>query len=171
MKPKGTKIIYVTDDLAQKSAAFLNSFATLRPSEGVVYWFGIEDRNCAVVTTLIVPDADTVTGCVKTSLQANAAAVRAIAGTPLVYIGQAHSHPGSGVSHSQIDDEEAFARFDGAISIVIPWFGRYGFDLKTCGVYRHVSGGFRRVHDVSAHIQILPGDSDLRENDGIPEGS
>jgi hypothetical protein len=156
------RIIYISDYLAAETARLLDSFATVRPSEGVVYWFGVENAGCGVVTSLIIPDADTTNGCIRTTAEENASAVAATVDTPLVYLGQAHSHPASSVSHSRTDDIETFARFDGAISVVVPWFGRYGFDPKDCGIYRHVDGRFRCVQDFNSHIRVIPGVVDLR---------
>ena len=155
-------IVYITDELAQQTARLLDSFALRVPAEGVVYWFGIEHDTVAVVTTLVVPDADTTGGSVRTSARANANAIRVIVGTPLVHLGQAHSHPGWQVSHSSIDDVDTFARRDGALSVVLPWFGRYGFHLGQCGVHRHIDGRFRHVRDVNEHVRIVPGFADLR---------
>jgi len=155
-------VIYITQELADETARLLNSFAECSPAEGVVYWFGFHTSEWAVVTTLIVPDADTSDGSVRTSVEANAEAIGMIVGTPLGYLGQAHSHPGSRVSHSSTDDHQTFARFDGAISVVVPWFGRYGFRLSECGVHRHVNGDFRQVRDVELHVRIIPGFADLR---------
>jgi len=159
-------VILLTTHLADETARLLDSFATRRPSEGVVYWFGLELGDFSVVTTLVVPDADTRDGAVRTSAAANADVLRAIVGTPLVYLGQAHSHPTSHVRHSIVDDEETFARFDGAISVVVPWLGRYGFDVEQCGVHRHVGGRFREVKDVATHLRLVPGLLDLRPQDG-----
>lgn len=156
-------LIYITDTLAQQTAQLLDSFASHRPSEGVVYWFGIEHDSAAVVTTLIVPNADTTDGSVYTSPEVNAEALNVIVGSPLVYLGQAHSHPGWHVSHSCHDDENTFARFDGAISVVVPWFGRYGLHLDRCGVHRHERGRFRAVRNVDEHLRIIPGFADLRK--------
>jgi hypothetical protein len=166
MSSEHVPVIYLTNELAQKTAMLLDSFALRCPSEGVVYWFGIESGNAAVITTLVVPDADTSDGCVHTSAVTNAAAIRVITGSPLVYIGQAHSHPGHHVSHSPVDDAETFARFEGAISVVVPWFGRYGLRINECGVYRHLGGRFRGVSDVDAHLRIMPGFADLRTAKG-----
>lgn len=163
MKFERPKLIYISEHLAGKTAALLDSFAVHTPSEGVVYWFGIESAECAVVTTLVVPDADTSDGSIQTSVQANAAAVAVITNTPLVYLGQAHSHPGPNVSHSDVDNHETFARFEGALSLVVPWFGRYGIDLDFCGLYRHLGGRFREVDDIGMHLRILPGVKDLRQ--------
>jgi len=157
-------VVYITDSLADQTAELLHSFATKVPSEGVVYWFGIETSRIAVVTTLIVPDADTSYGRVRTTAESNAEAIAIAIDTPLVYLGQAHSHPTSHVSHSDVDDTETFARFEGALSIVVPWFGRYGFNLEECGVHRHVSGRFELVPDVHRHIKVIPGFADLRHS-------
>jgi hypothetical protein len=162
VKSKDIPIVYLSNELAQRTAELLDSFARHRPSEGVVYWFGIEDTKTAVVTTLLVPNADTTSGSVRTSAEVNAEVLRVIIDTPLVYLGQAHSHPGPYVKHSCFDDEQTFAQFDGAISVVVPWFGRYGFRLSDCGVHRHQNGRFHEVKDVDKHLRIIPGSQDLR---------
>lgn len=155
-------VVYLPEALADQTAALLDSFAQEGPSEGVVYWFGFELADRAVVTTLIVPAADTTGGRISTSAECNAEAVGQIVGTPLVYLGQAHSHPGWQVGHSPVDDRDTFARFDGAISVVVPWFGRYGFVLQDCGVHQHVGGQFRRVERVNEHLRLMPSLRDLR---------
>ncbi len=165
MKSKEMPVVYITDDLAQQTAGLLDSFAQHRPSEGVVYWFGIEDTAAAVVTTLVVPNADTTAGSVRTSPEVNADALRVIVNTPLVYLGQAHSHPGPHVKHSCFDDEQTFARFDGAISVVVPWFGRYGLHLAECGVHRHRDGRFQEIRNIDRHLRVIPGLRDLRRTD------
>lgn len=154
--------IFIANELAQETAELLNSFAHRRPAEGVVYWFGIECSDVAVVTTLIVPDADTSDGTVRTSAQANGAAIRVVVDTPLVYLGQAHSHPTWNVGHSSVDDADTFARCDGVISVVVPWFGRYGLRLADCGVHRHIGGRFIRVKNMTEHLRLIPGLADLR---------
>jgi hypothetical protein len=159
---KDLPVVYLPEALAAQTASLLDSFAQRGPSEGVVYWFGLELAGRAVVTTLIVPAADTTGGRVSTSAESNAEAVTEIVGTPLVYLGQAHSHPGWQVDHSSVDDRETFARFDGAISVVVPWFGRYGFALRDCGVHRHVAGRYRRVDRVADHLRLIPSLRDLR---------
>ena len=162
MTATGLPVVFITDELARRSAVLLNSFAQQRPSEGVVYWFGLEQPGAAIVTTLVVPDADTSGGCIRTSAPANAQAIELMVGTPLVYIGQVHSHPGSQVCHSPTDDTHTFARCDGVISVVVPWFGRYGLHLDECGVHRHIGGRFRRIEHVDDHLRVIPGFADFR---------
>ena len=128
----------------------------------MVYSFGIEDTETAVVTTLVVPNADATAGSIQTSPEVNAEALRVIVDTPLMYLGQAHSHPGPHVKHSCFDDEQTFARFDGAISVVVPWFGRYGLHLAECGVHRHRDGRFQEIRNIDRHLRIVPGSRDLQ---------
>jgi hypothetical protein len=163
MTVKQLPVVYLTDELARQTASLLDSFAQRRPSEGVVYWFGFEQPGVAVITTLVVPNADTSGGAVRTSAHANARAIELMVGTPLMYIGQAHSHPGGHVCHSPTDDADTFARCDGVISVVVPWFGRYGFHLDQCGVHRHINGRFRRVEHLDEHLRVIPGFADLRD--------
>ena len=162
MTAKQLPVVFLTDELARRTATLLDSFAQLRPSEGVVYWFGFEQPAGAVITTLVVPNADTSGGAVRTSARVNAQAIELMVGTPLVYVGQAHSHPGDHVWHSPTDDSDTFARCDGVISVVVPWFGRYGFQIDECGVHRHIHGRFRHVDNVDQHLRIIPGFADFR---------
>jgi len=165
--------VYITENLLERTRELLASFAKNSRSEGVVYWFGFELGEAAVVTTLIVPDADTSFGCIRTTPQANAQALSAIVGTPLMLLGQAHSHPGRGVRHSETDDQETFASFDGAISVVVPHFGREGIELEICGIHRHTGGAFQHIEpsEVSDHISVLPGEADFRTKAAVKDKS
>src|SRR6185312_4194715 len=158
-------VVYVTESVLEETARALASFADTSGSEGVVYWFGLEFAQRAVVTTLIVPDADTSTGAVRTSAAANAEAVGAVVGTPLLLLGQAHSHPFDRVGHSWVDDRETFAQFPGALSVVVPYYGRQGMEIASCGVHRHIDGRYRRIRDtqIGDHLKVLPGVRDLRD--------
>lgn len=157
-------LICIADALLDRTAALLASFTEQEPREGIVYWFGLEIGAQAVVTTLVVPDADTSGGDVVTSAAANAEALTAIVGTPLVLLGQAHSHPGQYVWHSDVDDRDTFAQFPGALSVVVPYFGWYGADPARCGVHRHLGGAFRRIASdrIAEHLVVLPGERDFR---------
>jgi len=164
-RQRSLPVVFITATLLDRTARLLVSFSDERDSEGVVYWFGFEGGSHAVITTLVVPDADTTFGCISTSPEANAEALSAIVGTPLVLIGQAHSHPAHKVRHSWVDDRDTFARFEGAISIVVPYFGRRGINLRRCGVHRHCDGKFRVVGraQLDQHIVVIPGEADFRK--------
>ncbi|SRR6266498_129367 len=156
--------VYITDTQLTATLSLLRSFSRKRDCEGVVYWFGLDQGEQSIVSTLIVPRADVAHGCISTSVAANAEVLRTIVGTPLVLLGQAHSHPGEWVEHSRIDDEETFARFDGMISVVVPFLAKRSTALERWGIHRHVDGRFIRV-DVSQimkHLRVIPGEIDLR---------
>lgn len=164
-------VVYVTAGQLRETAGLLASFADRAggpewESEGVVYWFGLELGAQAVVTTLVVPDADTTGGGVRTSAAANAEATEVMIGTPLVLLGQAHSHPYQFVGHSRVDDDDTFAQFPGALSVVIPFFGREGMELEQCGVHRHMNGRFQRIgaRNVERHLRVLPDVADFRRS-------
>jgi proteasome lid subunit RPN8/RPN11 len=159
-------VLHITDALLAETGNLLASFAEKKRSEGVVYWFGLELEEISVVTSLIVPDADTSWGCILTSPEANAEVLSLIVGTPLVLLGQVHSHPGNKVRHSDIDNRQTFASFEGAISVVIPYFGKKGINLRRCGIHRHIGGGFKVIShkQLEKHIVVIPGKADLRRN-------
>lgn len=171
-------VVYVTRTLLDETARLLGSFApdakesdgadaedAAAEGEGVVYWFGLELGERAMVTTLVVPDADTTRGSIRTSAAANAEALSVITDTPLVLLGQAHSHPWRRVAHSWVDDRDTFAQFPGAMSVVVPFYGRRGIDLSTCGVHRHLEGYYRRIPraQITEHLRVVPGFADFRK--------
>lgn len=159
-------VLHITDTLLQETGKLLASFAENKRSEGVVYWFGLELGETSVVTSLIVPDADTSWGCISTSPEANAEALNLIIGTPLVLLGQAHSHPGNKVRHSDVDNRQTFASFEGAISVVVPYFAKKGVNLRRCGIHRHAGGSFKVISPkrLEKHIVVIPGKADLRRS-------
>lgn len=71
-----------------------------------------------------------------------------------VYVARIHSHPGDAF-HSHADDVNPVITFEGALSIVVPFFGlglRRG--LEACAVYRHQGGRW---------VELPPGERrDLR---------
>lgn len=162
-----SKKVYITDVLWERSRRLLNSFAAVgsEATEGIVYWFGFETADVGIVTTLLVPDATASWGCISTSAEANAEVLMSVVGTPLVLIGQAHSHPGSDVSHSPIDDRQTFPRFDGAISVVVPHFARNVVGLQECGVHRFVDGAYKNVppSENEDHLVVLLGERNFRK--------
>jgi hypothetical protein len=157
-------VILISDLLLDRTADLLASFAADCGAEGVVYWFGIESCAMAVITTLAVPNAESRYGSVITSPQANAQVLTELVGTPLVLIGQAHSHPRHNVRHSGFDDDHTFARHEGALSVVVPYFGQRGFRLGRCGVHRFINGRFHVIgrSELPRHLVVIPGEKDYR---------
>lgn len=166
MQPgKQFPVVMISDSLLIRTADLLASFAAEREAEGVVYWLGIEAGMKAIITTLAVPDADTRYGYVITTPAANAQVLAAMVGTPLVLIGQAHSHPRHKVRHSRFDDEHTFAKHEGALSVVVPYFGQRGIKVNRCGVHRYINGQFRVIGsaELSRHLVVIPGEKDFRK--------
>ena len=61
------------------------------------------------------------------------------------FVARIHSHPGEAF-HSDTDDRNPVTTFDGALSIVVPYFGldqRHG--LEACAVYRRTHGEWREL--------------------------
>lgn len=142
----------------------LASFSTPQPSEGVVYWFGVESPRYSIVTSLMVPNAVTTRGGLRTSASANAEVLESIIGTPLVLLGQAHSHPSDWVEHSPTDDRHTFAAFEGGLSVVVPSFAFGDPVLAACGIHRVIGGAFRSIsiEEVPNHLCLLPSVTDFR---------
>jgi proteasome lid subunit RPN8/RPN11 len=157
-------VVFVSEQLLLETGRLLETFGTRDDAEGVVYWLGLELGPRAVIASLVVPNADTRSGSVRTTAAANAEAVAVAVGTPLVLLGQAHSHPGALVRHSWIDDRDTFAQFEGALSVVVPHFGRAGLELERCGVYRYCGGCYRLISraELGNHLRVIPGIVDLR---------
>ncbi len=152
------------DDTGRLLASFARRKDDVREGEGVVYWFGLELGDRAVVTTLVVPDADTSFGSIRTTAAANVEAMSVMVDTPLVLLGQAHSHPGRWVEHSPIDDRDTFAQFPGCFSVVFPYYAKRDNSIGRCGIHRHLAGRFRRLRSaqLDEHLQLLPKHADFR---------
>jgi hypothetical protein len=66
-------------------------------------------------------------------------------------VSRIHSHPGLAF-HSETDDRNPALTFDGAFSIVVPYFGlglRHGLD--SCAVYRLEAGRWNHLGNDRAH--------------------
>jgi hypothetical protein len=93
-------------------------------------------------TRLVVPDqeATPVPHCTVTVTTAGKLALAAALGRNERYIARIHSHPGLAF-HSPTDDANPAITFEGALSIVVPYFGlglRHGLDA--CAVLQIRSG-------------------------------
>ena len=59
---------------------------------------------------------------------------------------QIHGHPATAY-HSQTDDTYPIATLEGSLSVVLPFFGRYGWESNGIAVYRLGRDGWIRVAD------------------------
>jgi hypothetical protein len=77
-----------------------------------------------------------------------------------LFLVRIHSHPGEAF-HSATDDRNPALTFDGALSVVAPYYGRglrHGFDA--CAIYRLANGKWSRLADDRAQWIV----SDLEES-------
>jgi hypothetical protein len=143
---------YLTSPVVDETLAVLRSFGTSkRPHEGVALWGGIETTQAKFVTTVIRPDAETGPGFFRIPHEAAARIGPAMRKAGVVYIAQVHSHPTyCSVDHSDGDDRDAFLKFQGLLSIVVPDYARGQSPLRPfeqCGVHLFEGEGFRRLSD------------------------
>ena len=68
---------------------------------------------------------------------------------------QIHSHPRDAY-HSGTDDTYPIATLEGSLSIVLPFFGRDGWESNGIAVYRLGQGGFVELTDsLSDLIEVI----------------
>ena len=58
---------------------------------------------------------------------------------------QVHSHPGAAY-HSETDDTYPIATLDGSLSVVLPFFGRDGWESDEIGAYRLEKDGWVEIN-------------------------
>ena len=77
-------------------------------------------------TTALLPHTENSMVSCTIPLDVTIECVEAMHRAGQVLLAQAHSHPGSLIGHSDVDDGGAFSECPGVFSIVVPQFGRYG---------------------------------------------
>lgn len=159
-------LVFVPQPVIDKTVTHLRSFRKgRRRHEGIVYWAGLDWGETAMVTTCIVPKAETSPGSYQTSVQGNAQVIAWINAHHLRLLGQVHSHPGDMVRHSIGDNEGAFMPVEGYWSIVVPRYARQGMiPLSLCGVHRYEQRQFKWIlpQDVEKSFIVSPEAIDLR---------
>jgi len=121
-----------------------------RGAEGVEGTALIAQNGAEIADRLVIPTqkAERARGCwVEVPLEGKLELAAALGPTER-YISRIHSHPGDPF-HSRTDDANPVLTFQGAFSIVVPFFGlglRRGFDA--CGVY---------VRQGEAWVELPPG--------------
>ena len=69
---------------------------------------------------------------------------------------QVHSHP-TDAYHSETDDTYPIATLEGSLSIVLPFFGRDGWESKDIAVYRLGRTGWDELTQPTSHIVEVVG--------------
>ena len=137
--------------------------------ERVAYLDGIRNGDgtslgMGIVTTVTVPHAVQSAGHFTVSAQEMSRAGAHLRRHGLVRLAQVHTHPGHDTSHSPIDDESAYSRKAGAVSIVLPWHAA-GDPSPTDGtVHVHDGHGWHQLSqaDAEAFIRVIPATVDTR---------
>lgn len=158
--------IVIGERVIEETVAALRRSGTRQEAhEGVAYWAGMRFGEHIVVTTCIVPTAETTYGSFATSSKANARVVMYLAQTGLELLGQVHSHPGARVDHSDGDNERALMPYDGFLSLVVPHYARRGMPLAQCGVHVFERSVFRRLtnDEINSRFKLVPCVADLRD--------
>lgn len=162
--PQGRPIFAVCAPVIRQTEGFLR-VGLWGATEKVAYWAGVKRDDVWVATTVIRPDAVLRRGSFHTTPAANAEVVAFIAKNGLALLAQVHTHPGTGVDHSEGDDRDAFMPTENYISIVVPKYCRDGMlPLERCGVHRYEQGVFRRIvgTELARSICVVPLTKDFK---------
>jgi len=149
MSPKDGLDYIVCQEVVDFTIQVLCDYGRRRPAaEGVVYWAGRLQGKVWQICAAVAPAVQASRYGFQTGYSTNARFVSFLCDNNLQYIAQVHSHPGSYVDHSPVDDQETAFRREGLLSIVVPNFGSRGIlPWKQCGVHLFTNNCFRRITD------------------------
>jgi hypothetical protein len=135
-----------------------------RRVEQVAYLDGVRLTGGGVVTTFTLPNAALSPGRFAVSADAMSEAGGHLREFRLVRLAQVHTHPKDWVGHSLWDDAQAYSQQVGALSIVLPQYGRRASTLQDAGIHVREESGWRqiRLEEVPSIIQLLPSALDFR---------
>jgi hypothetical protein len=146
----------------------LDEFATEpRQVEQICYFDGVptEADGCAgVATTLTIPQARLEAGLFQVEPEAMSQAGKHLRALRLRRFAQVHTHPTDWTGHSPWDDEWAYSKLPGAISIVLPHFARSRPILADAGVHLSTRFGWQQLapDEVVRHVRVVPSMMDFR---------
>ena len=121
-----------------------------------------------IVMTVSVPYAVQSAGHFTVSAEEMSRAGAHLRRYGLVRLAQIHTHPGHDTRHSPTDDERAYSRKAGAVSIVLPWHAADDPSPADGTVHVHDGHGWRRLSqaDAEAFIRLIPATVDTRPTGG-----
>lgn len=130
-----------------------------------IRWSDSAGRQHGVVTTVTIPNATLTEGNYRVSAKNIAQAGRHLPDHGLVRLAQIHTHGNGWIDHSRVDDERAYTRRPGGISIVLPDHARNRPGPLEGGVHIRESNRWRRLSPEQAAevIRIVPSDVDFRQ--------
>jgi proteasome lid subunit RPN8/RPN11 len=137
--------------------------------ERVAYLDGIRtgdgtSLDLGIVTTVTVPHAVQSAGHFTVSAEEMSRAGAHLRRHGLVRLAQVHTHPGHDTRHSPTDDESAYSRKAGAVSIVLPWHAASDPSPTDGTVHVYDGHGWRQLSegDAEAFIRVIPAIVDSR---------
>lgn len=135
-----------------------------REVEQVCYLDGVVVGTVGVVTTITIPNAQLSEGRFQVLAVEMSKAGGHLRRHQLVRLAQVHTHPTEWVGHSAWDDMHAYSQLVGAVSIVLPVFGRTRCTLMDAGVHLRSAAGWRQVpvYELSDLARVVPALVDLR---------
>ena len=160
--PPAIRMITISADVWQQ---MLGEFSKERRRvEQVCYLDGFLTEHVGVVTTLTIPLARLEPGRFEVSAEAMSQAGKHLRAHKLRRLAQVHTHPGEWVGHSEWDDEKAYSKKAGSISIVLPHYARNQPGLEDAGIHLHTGETWRQLdaHEAAQMVRIVPGFLDFR---------
>ena len=135
-----------------------------RRVEQVCYLDGVATGGGGVVTTLTFPNAVLTAGWFEVSPGAMSQAGKHMRAHGLRRLAQVHTHPSDWVGHSPWDDQHAYSHRIGALSIVLPRYGRNSPSLAQVGIHIRTADGWQQIElaFVDKYIRIVPSCCDFR---------
>lgn len=135
-----------------------------RYTEQVAYFDGVRTAGAGIVTTLTLPDANLSGQGFHVSSDAMTEAGAHLRTLHLSRLAQVHTHPERWVGHSVWDDTRAYSQQPGALSIVLPFYGRGKPNLPQVGIHVRTPDGWQQLsaEEVGSIIQVVPSKLDFR---------
>jgi hypothetical protein len=157
--PPSVRAYRVPPAVLVSTAALLRDLSAGR-REAVVLWQGqVVDAATAQVTKVIVPIQSTSDRHFDVPLNERLRLAQAVSAESEFILVQLHTHPHEAY-HSKADDAMAFTKHTGAISIVVPDFGRgWTGDFLATSVNIHLGAGHWRELssvEVAALLEVVP---------------
>jgi hypothetical protein len=131
--------------------------------EQIAFLDGVQVGDDSVITTLTFPHATLRRGNFHVSADAMSEAGKHLGS--FVRIAQIHTHPGAWIGHSDIDDEFAYSRHDGALSLVVPNYSVGVTGFSDVAVHVCLRGRWRELgpKERDATIRLVPAIFDFRK--------
>lgn len=142
--------LIISEHLWQVTMGALGPYAGAELEAGL-FWFGVRNEACAVVSTVGVPAQTNFRTSFQISADSMARMVRSVQ-RPLLVVAQVHTHPGPETEHSSWDAELVVSRR--ILSLVLPHFGNVQC-VHQAGVHEYRGGMWRRLSSSEAARRIV----------------